>query len=361
MDVKDLVEKLQNCLTCSICLGYFTDPVTVKCGHTFCTRCLIQCSEEAQETFTCPECRGVIKYSRDMVTNKSLQTLSITAKMIRHHLLQTIMGLTTCDQHGEKEKFFCEEDHRTLCDSCSLAPEHQDHQVLPLEEAIAECKEKLWETRDILQGKEESFKLALDSVIVREARCKEDALTFRRLIESEYKKMHQFLWDEEILQMQKLYHQCRDNLVKFEENKANLSRQIQNLRQTIIEVEENLNKAPSEMIQDTKGTLERNENLLLQEPEVASFDWTTFPITGLREVLMCFHKDITLDPETANPHLILSEDLKSVKYGSVPQDLPDNKERFVYSPTVLGAQTFTSGKHYWEVEMRDKTEWEIGV
>ncbi|TEA23678.1 hypothetical protein DBR06_SOUSAS3810013, partial [Sousa chinensis] len=71
--------------------------------------------------------------------------------------------------------------------------------------------------------------------------------------------------------------------------------------------------------------------------------------------------DITLDPATANAYLVLSEDLKSVKHGGTRQQLPDNPEIFDQSATVLGAQIFTCGRHYWEVEVGNKTEWEVGI
>ncbi|XP_051827905.1 probable E3 ubiquitin-protein ligase TRIML1 [Antechinus flavipes] len=361
MDVKDLIEDLQASLTCSICLGYFTDPVTVNCGHSFCIGCLGHCRVGAQETLTCPECRAEIDYGRDLVINRSLQQLSITTKMLRPHLVQALVGLSTCDKHGEKEKLFCEQDHRILCDSCSLAPEHKDHQVLPLEMAVAKGKEKLLETQNILRRKEEHLQEAWDQAIRSEARCKKYALNSQRLLISEYDKMHQILWEEEILQLQDLKQQLRDNMVKYERYKVKLSQEIQSVQRVLLEVEEHVEGTPSEMLQGMKGTLDESEKLLCQEPEIVSEDWTIFPITGLREMLMIFYRDITLDPETAHAHLVLSEDLKSVKYTSVPQDLPNNKERFVHLLIVLGAQTFTSGRHYWEVEVGEKTEWEVGI
>ncbi|XP_007534668.1 butyrophilin subfamily 1 member A1-like [Erinaceus europaeus] len=71
--------------------------------------------------------------------------------------------------------------------------------------------------------------------------------------------------------------------------------------------------------------------------------------------------DVTLDPDTAHPHLFLYEDSKSVRLEDSRQKLPDKLERFDSWPCVLGRETFTSGRHYWEVEVGDRTDWAIGV
>nr|XP_020835768.1 E3 ubiquitin-protein ligase TRIM68-like [Phascolarctos cinereus] len=205
MDSRAFIENLKADLTCSIDLSYFTDPVTIKCGHRFCKVYLLQCREGANETWTFPECRGVIQDS-DLVPTRNLQNLSITSKMLRPHLLQGLVDLTTCDQHGEKEKFFCEEDKTVLCDSCLLAPEHKDCQVLPLETAADKGKDKLQETRTVLQEKEEEFKAMLDEVRRRETRWKEDAETWKQSITCEYEKLHEFLWDEEYQYLHEFNH-----------------------------------------------------------------------------------------------------------------------------------------------------------
>ncbi|XP_056664487.1 probable E3 ubiquitin-protein ligase TRIML1 [Monodelphis domestica] len=360
MDARDLIENLKADLTCSICLGYFTDPVIVKCGHNFCRVCLLRCREEADAAFKCPECRRVIEDS-DVVPNRKLENLCTTGKRLRPHLLESMVDLYVCDQHGEEEKLFCEEDQKLLCASCVLAPGHKDHTVLPLEMAAHKCKDKIKHTLNTLQRKKEEFNAALDRVRRKEEQCMNDIHSLNESVTLEYRKLREFLCEEEELYRQRLDQQYTDNMAKLEHNKVKLSQQIQNLEKMKIELEENLDKEPLEMLQDMKDTLARNKELLLQEPEVASFAWVTRSITGLTKMLKRFQRDISFDPKSANPHLILSEDLKSVKYGDVPQDLPDNKERFDVALAVLGAQTFTSGKHYWEVKVGNKTELVVGV
>ncbi|XP_067396952.1 butyrophilin subfamily 1 member A1-like [Emydura macquarii macquarii] len=71
--------------------------------------------------------------------------------------------------------------------------------------------------------------------------------------------------------------------------------------------------------------------------------------------------DVTLDPDTANPELVLSEDRKRVRLGDTRQDLPDNPERFDSRPCVLGTEEFPGGRRYWEVEVGDKPRWTLGV
>nr|XP_014352200.1 PREDICTED: zinc-binding protein A33-like [Latimeria chalumnae] len=70
---------------------------------------------------------------------------------------------------------------------------------------------------------------------------------------------------------------------------------------------------------------------------------------------------LTLDPETSHPYLIVSDNLTSVEYSDVCQNVPDNPKRFDINVCVLASQGFTSGKHYWEVNVANKTDWRLGV
>lgn len=71
--------------------------------------------------------------------------------------------------------------------------------------------------------------------------------------------------------------------------------------------------------------------------------------------------DITLDANTAHPRLIVSAGGKQVHCGERHQVLPDNPERFDRVVCVLAQQGFSSGRHYWEVEVGGKTDWDLGV
>ncbi|XP_051899749.1 zinc-binding protein A33-like isoform X2 [Pristis pectinata] len=70
---------------------------------------------------------------------------------------------------------------------------------------------------------------------------------------------------------------------------------------------------------------------------------------------------VTLDVETANQRLEVSEDRKSVRRIRTRRDLPDTGKRFTVGVSVLGSEGFTSGRHYWEVEVAGNRRWSLGV
>ncbi|XP_070100425.1 butyrophilin subfamily 3 member A3 isoform X3 [Equus caballus] len=72
-------------------------------------------------------------------------------------------------------------------------------------------------------------------------------------------------------------------------------------------------------------------------------------------------EDVILDPDTANPKLLVSEDQRSLNLADAPQNVPDNPKRFDYFNFVLGCKSFTSGRHFWEVEVGGREQWLLGV
>ncbi|NXN41169.1 BT1A1 protein, partial [Rhinoptilus africanus] len=69
--------------------------------------------------------------------------------------------------------------------------------------------------------------------------------------------------------------------------------------------------------------------------------------------------EVTLDPSTAHPQLVVSEDGRSVRWEDAQRDPP--AEGFGTDPCVLGRQGIAAGRRCWEVEVTSKGSWAVGV
>ncbi|XP_028840963.1 bloodthirsty-related gene family, member 30 [Denticeps clupeoides] len=82
--------------------------------------------------------------------------------------------------------------------------------------------------------------------------------------------------------------------------------------------------------------------------------------TGYKKV-KGYLEDITLNPVTAYPFLILSEDRKQVKRGEKLQFYRTSSQRYDVWSCVLAKESFNSGRHYWEVNVGENKDWKLGV
>ncbi|XP_069093368.1 butyrophilin subfamily 2 member A1-like [Pleurodeles waltl] len=71
--------------------------------------------------------------------------------------------------------------------------------------------------------------------------------------------------------------------------------------------------------------------------------------------------NVTLDPDTASPYLILTEDRKSVNCVERRQPYPDLPQRFDTRLCILGAEGFNSGQAFWEVEVDHEAYLTLGA
>ncbi|NXO53896.1 BT1A1 protein, partial [Aramus guarauna] len=71
--------------------------------------------------------------------------------------------------------------------------------------------------------------------------------------------------------------------------------------------------------------------------------------------------DIKVDVDTAHPNLSIAVDKKSFMHKSEAQKVTQNEGGFDSSVCVLGSEGFSSGKHYWEVDVEESNHWDIGV
>ncbi|XP_056879908.1 E3 ubiquitin-protein ligase TRIM21-like isoform X4 [Takifugu flavidus] len=83
-------------------------------------------------------------------------------------------------------------------------------------------------------------------------------------------------------------------------------------------------------------------------------------VTGHKKARV-YMEDVTLNPVTAYPFLILSDDRKQVKRGEKLQFFRNSQQRFDVWSCVIAKEGFSNGRHYWEVFVGDSKDWKLGV
>ncbi|KAM6897405.1 LOW QUALITY PROTEIN: zinc-binding protein A33 [Xenentodon cancila] len=103
----------------------------------------------------------------------------------------------------------------------------------------------------------------------------------------------------------------------------------------------------------------KNDQLLSITINLLLFIRSQVPVT--KKLFQSYASDIVLDADTAHPKLIISPKGDSATYTDNWQDVPDTASRFDNTLNVVSQKSFSEGRHYWEVEVSEKTYWELGV
>ncbi|XP_030634680.1 E3 ubiquitin-protein ligase TRIM39-like isoform X3 [Chanos chanos] len=307
----------------------------------------------------------------------------------KHKLMDPVENLEDyiCQKHERPLELFCRDDQICVCQFC-IEGDHKTHNTVPLEEESEERKAQLGKTQtevqQMIQDKLKKIEGIRHSVELskknteREIRDGAEVLTaLVRFIERRQPELTELMKEK-----QKAAERQAEGLIKeLEQEITELKRRDTELEQLshsedhlhLLQVYPTLCSLPYMKLStdiSTPGHLRgdtlRQTLLLLEKTlnktlaETVTEDSRDNVPTELKRIKQ-YAVNVTLDPDTVYPDLILSDDGKQVRDGDTQQNLPDNPERFDKSICVLGKEGFSSGRFYYEVGVRGKTEWDIGV
>ncbi|XP_020502816.1 E3 ubiquitin-protein ligase TRIM21-like [Labrus bergylta] len=299
----------------------------------------------------------------------------------RHKLVNPVENLESriCKKHERPLEQFCKTDQVCVCGFC-IESEHKSHQIVSLREEYEAKKAVLSETEAEVQKMIKERQVKIEDFKQSVKLSKEDAdretatsvHVFTALIRSVEEGLAQLI--DLIKEKHSTTEKQAEDFIKV------LEEEISELTKRNTEVEaHSRNKDPLQFLQNFSS---------LKTPPPTK-DWKTVKVyssyegtvrtalTQLEETLsremkmLCadaelkkykqYSVDVTLDPETAHPRLILSDDGKQVSHGDAIQYPTDSPKRILSYYGVLGKQSFSSGRCYYETQVEGKSDWVLGV
>ncbi|OCT93052.1 tripartite motif containing 13 isoform X2 [Xenopus laevis] len=153
----DVMEVLEEDLTCPICCSLFDDARVLPCSHNFCKKCLDGVLEENSRTmqwrpssFKCPTCR---KETPTMGVNGLQVNYLLKGIVEKYNKIKVSPKMPVCKVHSDQPlNIFCSTDLKLICGTCATNGEHKKHVFSSICDAYIQEKSSV---ETLFQGVEE--------------------------------------------------------------------------------------------------------------------------------------------------------------------------------------------------------------
>ncbi|XP_060948306.1 tripartite motif-containing protein 16-like [Limanda limanda] len=318
---------------------------------------------------------------------KHLQPHLQSAAFKKHKLVEPSEKLqeNICSRHDEVMKMFCRTDQQCICYLCSVE-EHKDHDTVSAAAERTERQRELGLRRQtiqqrvqdtekdvkLLQQEEEAVNGSADKAVedseeiftelirLLEKRSSDVKQQIRSQQETEVSRVRELQerLEQEITELKRKDHELKqlsdtEDHNQFLHNYPSLSPLSESTHSSIrirpLRYFEDVTAAVSQVRGRLQDILTETETEILQI--VSQVDvLLPQPEPETRADFLRYSQEITLDPNTAHRHLLLSEGNRKVTYVSEDQSYSDHPDRFTGWCQVLSRESLT-GRCYWEVEV----------